>query len=186
MSSEPSEQSAQALQQELLERLTLGDGGYPWNPSDPEADGYFEGLESQDSLSEVWTESELATRASQFFAIAQAQFIADPLDVVKSNLHRRFSDFVPAQQLAEILERAGAIADRNLPRIGQLIACVQPLWSTWSEEDLQVFARPLAMAMRGSDSVKQAPWDELTEIERIRLTLAVARAALNQLAVNRK
>jgi hypothetical protein len=63
-----------------------------------------------------------------------------------------------------------------------MVQCVQELLPEWGEDVLQVWARPLASAMRGSEAEIARPveWDELSESERARLSLAVARYALRQ------
>jgi hypothetical protein len=35
--------------------------------------------------------------------------------------------------------------------------------------------------MRGTNVIKEAPWEELSEVEKARLTLLIAEEALNQL-----
>jgi hypothetical protein len=67
---------------------------------------------------------------------------------------------------------------------------VQDCLPSWGEEDLQVLARPFAYAMRGSEtemlevalrSVRCAEWADLSSIEQARLSLALARYALDQM-----
>ncbi|HAG81788.1 MAG TPA: hypothetical protein DCL61_11625 [Cyanobacteria bacterium UBA12227] len=72
----------------------------------------------------------------------------------------------------------------------RMIQCVEELLPNWAEDDLQVLARPLAYAMRGAEAetvelalgaVRPLDWTELSEIERARLSLAIARIAIDDL-----
>ena len=71
-----------------------------------------------------------------------------------------------------------------------MVECVLDILPQWDEEDLQVLARPLAYAMRDVDSegvelvvATKRPWAQLSEIEQARVSLAVARYAISELAV---
>ena len=50
----------------------------------------------------------------------------------------------------------------------------------WAEDDLRVFARPLAYAMRGEVASEPSSndWAALSEIEQAKLTLAIAKYAM--------
>jgi hypothetical protein len=72
-----------------------------------------------------------------------------------------------------------------------MVECVLDILPQWAEEDLQVLARPLAYAMREVDSegaelvmATRRPWAQLSEIEQARVSLAVARYAISQLAIS--
>jgi hypothetical protein len=72
-----------------------------------------------------------------------------------------------------------------------MVECVLDILPQWAEEDLQVLARPLAYAMREVDSegtqlamATKRPWAQLSEIEQARVSLAVARYAISQLAIS--
>jgi len=97
---------------------------------------------------------------------------------------------MPQTWLEAIANKARQVFSTNLPLAEQLVLCVKPLLNNWAEEDLLVFARPLAYAMRGaSHSESEAPfgivqpreWTDLSQMEQVRLTLAVAHSALAQL-----
>ncbi len=74
----------------------------------------------------------------------------------------------------------------------QMVECVLDILPQWAEEDLQVLARPLAYAMRDANPsgvelvmATRRPWAGLlSEIERARVSLAVARYAISQLAIS--
>ena len=63
---------------------------------------------------------------------------------------------------------------------------MQDLLPNWATEDLLVIARPYAYAMRGDTGVnnidnivRPLAWTELSELERAKLTIAIAQAAIN-------
>jgi hypothetical protein len=78
-----------------------------------------------------------------------------------------------------------------LALVDQLVESVQTVLTDWETDDLQVMARPLAFSMRGGQeevlevllqSVRQTDWEALSELEQARLSLAIARYALGELA----
>ncbi len=105
---------------------------------------------------------------------------------MSQSLLDRFAAYVPTDWLEAIAHRAKAVVSEELSPIQQLIECVKPLLTQWSEDDLQVFARPLVYAMRGAVETKQAPWEELSEIERVRLTLMIAQEAIRETEINQE
>jgi hypothetical protein len=68
-----------------------------------------------------------------------------------------------------------------------LVQCVKPLLSGWSDDDLQVFARPLAYAMRGNNVssidqlISKNSWENLSQLEQISLSMAIAQYTLTEL-----
>ena len=89
-----------------------------------------------------------------------------------------------------IAEKAQQMARSSEPMVRQMIGCVQDGLNSVAEADLQVMARPMAFAMRGSSadefveatikSVRQAEWEDLSPIEQSKLSLAAARYAIAQ------
>ncbi|NJL85852.1 MAG: hypothetical protein HC886_07540 [Leptolyngbyaceae cyanobacterium SM1_1_3] len=74
--------------------------------------------------------------------------------------------------------------------LNQLVYCVEDILAAWDQADLQVMARPLALAMRDGQgeavevalrSVRPENWQALSGMEQARLTLAIARYAIAQL-----
>ncbi|MGA9378551.1 MAG: hypothetical protein WBV73_07250, partial [Phormidium sp.] len=72
----------------------------------------------------------------------------------------------------------------------QLVRCVQELLPSWPEGDLYLFSRPLAFAMRGRETaavdsmistIRELPFSDLSDMEKARLGLAIARYALAEL-----
>ncbi|NEP08658.1 MAG: hypothetical protein F6J92_36060 [Symploca sp. SIO1A3] len=191
MSSQPiqyqdCEDALTQAQVELLEALLQPqDERYPWNPAEPEAQIYFEELEQGCSL-EPWQDEEEITSASQEFFEQLQQCWVLPLtaatDSLQVSLSEQFANVVPQVRLEAIASKAQEVFSSNISLVEQLVLCVQPLLPNWSKDDLFVFARPLASAMRGrSELVKTAEWTELSQIEQVRLSLTVARSALAQL-----
>jgi hypothetical protein len=79
-----------------------------------------------------------------------------------------------------------SLATNQLEPIDRLIQSVQDLLPNWAAEDLLVIARPYAYAMRGDTGVNEIDnivrplaWTELSELERAKLTIAIAQAAIN-------
>ena len=110
--------------------------------------------------------------------------------LINTEFFQRFATQVPQQMLDAIVQRAQQVISSNLTLADQLVHAVQDCLPSWEEEDLQVLARPFAYAMRGSEtemlevalrSVRCAEWTELSGIEQARLSLAIARYAIDQL-----
>lgn len=122
---------------------------------------------------------------------------------VKEAIYARFADFVPVTWLEAIAHQAVEIIQTGCQELNQmslaeqLVQCVHHLLPEWAKEDLQVLARPFAFAMRGNpaestlvgaDGLVQnfslagsCPWTELSDIERARVSFAIARYALTEL-----
>ena len=187
------EDALNSVQGELLEALLQAEEDfYPWNPAEPEAEAYFAELE-RGFLLEQWQEVEDITQASQALFNQLHQCWSSPEWVVEENLRQslseRFAAFMPQAWLEAIAHKAQQICSTNLSLAEQLVLCVKPLLPNWAEDDLLVFARPLAYAMRGkSDSATEThrvaspiEWTELSSMEQARLSLTVAHSALLQL-----
>ncbi|MDA0866889.1 MAG: hypothetical protein O2890_10810 [Cyanobacteria bacterium] len=92
---------------------------------------------------------------------------------------------MPADLLGQIAERVQAIAENGRPLLDQLVAAVDDSLTGWDAGDLRVIARPMAMAMRDGhgdiveatlNSIRpDADWDALSDLEKARLSLAIAR-----------
>jgi hypothetical protein len=143
---------------------------YPLDPTI--ADDWF-GASSMNLLDEL-SDTEVMDRSERFFS-SLGQLWADDLATV---LMRKFVT-VPQAVLKAIALKAetasGELAD-------QLIQCVQDALPAWAEDDLRVFARPLAYAMRGEEEKSEPSskdWAGLSEIEQAKLTLAIAKYAID-------
>lgn len=166
---------------------------YPFNPSDPETESYFEMLE-QEVLETGWSMDDLteqgqilSDRVEQLWSAFPTSIEDLPTEALSSILSQRFAARVPQQLLQNIAQRAQQVVSQNLSLADQLVQCVQDCLPNWGEDDLQVFARPLAFAMRSPEtevlesalqSIRSASWTDLSEIEQARLSLVIARYAI--------
>jgi len=179
---------------ELLE-LILNEGAtpYPWNPADPEVWSHCDALEQE--IADTWSTEEfepyVQSLASQFDQLWGTVTPQGALGIAfPTERFQQFSAQLPAQLLDGIVRRARQAIAENRTLADQLVLCVRDLLPTWAEDDLYVMARPFANAMRsGNDSaqlestlqsVRCASWEDLSEIEQARLSLAIARYVLNQ------
>lgn len=171
---------------------------YPWNPADPEAAAFFTDSDTP-SIFEGWQEEEIADRSQSFFN--RLDQVWAPV-TLQSRLAERFSARIPQSLLAAIAQQAQAALSNTQKALNtslsvadqvsaQLVQCVQSITPTLATEDLYVLARPLAFQMRNGgvqdaidttlSQVPQTEWEQLSEIQRARLSLAIARFAINEL-----
>lgn len=173
---------------DLLDCLFPEDLLYPWNPYTVEAEAYFLEQDAKDAFGMVFTEEELADRSERFMGQINQVWSSTRL---QTSLLQRFSPQIPDELLNRLVRVATRMTEQvslqSLSLADQLVHCVQELLPQWSEEDLQVLARPFAYAMRGAemDAGKSNPaimeatsWSELSEIEQARTCFGVARYAL--------
>ncbi|MGB3292083.1 MAG: hypothetical protein WBB01_03705 [Phormidesmis sp.] len=176
-----------AAEAELLQAV-LDSDRYPWLTGDAvddeaQLEAAGQPLEiSDDEASQGW--QRLSQQLSVIWGTDEAQ----------SPLQQKFAGRLPAAMMAHITEKAQQVAHQaqaaGTSRVSQMIFCVQDMLTQLGEADLQVMARPMALAMRGSSSeefveaavqsVRVADWDELSPIEQGRLSLAAARYAIAQ------
>ncbi|WP_013320799.1 hypothetical protein [Gloeothece verrucosa] len=175
-----SEDALVTVRSELLSSILEEEFAYSWNQDALSADLYVTELEDDFALCDCLDDEELTSGADQLFSNLHQCWSQADHSVVKLTLWERFGQVVPSHQLDKIMDYAQNIASLNLSPLEQLIQCVKPLLSHWSEDDLQIFARPLVYAMRGTTELRQAPWDELSEIDQVRLTMKIAQEAIVQ------
>lgn len=191
---EDSEDALSNIQVELLDSLLQPEEDfYPWNPAELETEAYFTQLENQFLLEYPPEEQAITGGAEAFFkqlnqcwASAQSS-VGDRLE---ASLVKQFGLSLPQAWLEEIANKARLVFSSHLSLAEQLVLCVQPLLPNWTEEDLSIFARPLALPMRGKSelssdkvdgAVESVEWTELSQIEQVRLSLKVAHSAIVQL-----
>jgi hypothetical protein len=192
MYSEGVEDALTMAQTELLEALLQAEESvYPWNPAEVAAEAYF--LEQEQSfLLEDWSEEEITERSQQLFGQLDACWttLAVTPEALKASLFAKFATSVPQGWLEAIAHRAHQLAASPLSLADQLVDCVQQLLPNWAEEDLLVISRPFAYAMRGTtdsvvdstlNTIQQRAWTELSAMEQVRLSMAIARYAIAQL-----
>jgi hypothetical protein len=183
----------------LAALLEPEDATYPWNPADDESDAYFYELEQNFPLVEV-LEEELTSRSHAFFhqldnlwlQVEQSPYykcntIISALSNLQENLQKAFAAKIPQNWLNAIAAKATAIVASQQTLGEQLIECVQAVLPTWEADDLSIFARPYAYAMRSEaqnincvvENVED--WTALSEIEQAKMSMAIAYYALQQL-----
>lgn len=185
------EYSQSHLELELLELLTQTEVPYPWNPTAIETDAYFSTVEA--SVAPLWftDEADFAPQAQTAIAAFERLWSANPsetsaVETVRAALLQKFGTQVPSSWLEAIAERAQTLTSNKTPIAQRLVQCVSELLPQWTPEDLQVLARPFAYAMRGESldstvtSMSQKTWSNLSEIEKARLSLAIARYAVSE------
>lgn len=177
------------VQAQLIDSLLASSTAkYPWNPSDPDAADYYIETDRHFSLDD-WSEAEITQRSRSFFAQIQSCWANSPTPVLEISplaaLIEKFGARVPQQWLARITENVNCLATQQLEPIDRLIQSVQDLLPNWAAEDLGVIARPYAYAMRGDTGVENIDnivrplaWTELSELERAKLTIAIAQEAI--------
>jgi hypothetical protein len=182
--------------------LEAEDATYPWNPADDEAEAYFTEMERQFVMQDL-LEEELDTRAQSFYGkldtlwsevVNNSQYkctIAGGIfSRLQESLYASFAANIPHAWLDAIAQKATEIVASQQSMGEQLVECVQAVLPSWGADDLSVFARPYAYAMRSSESqsmaaiisnVENKDWTNLSEIEQAKVSVAIAYYALKQL-----
>lgn len=157
---------------------------YPWEPSQTETEDYFAQQQQDFPLDNILAAAELETKSASLFShLDQCWQSLAQAEIIKQGLIDRFRG-VPSAWLDAIATTAQEIHQQSYSLQDKLVNCVQSLLNQWSEEDLQVLARPLAYAMRGSEPEEQTftgVWENLSSVEQARWSLAIAKAALQQM-----
>ncbi len=183
--------SLSETQAELLQRILDPEPSAPWLASEAageyamQIDAAGQALEISDEEAKKGWEG-LSTQLNQIWAGASSSAKTSVL----AALQEKFAGRLPSDYLSLISEKAQQVAQSGQPMVKQLISCVQDGLDNIAEADLQVMARPMAFAMRGSSadefvevtiqSIRQGEWESLSPIEQARLSLAAARYAISQ------
>jgi hypothetical protein len=174
-------------QMELLATIIQTDVAYPWNPAQLESESYLTALEQEFALSDSFSDSDIAQKSQVLFAQLEQVWLTTAL---QKSLREKFAR-VPQDFLTRIAQSVQNATVKYQSLADQMVECVLDILPQWAEEDLQVLARPLAYAMREVDSegaqlvmATRKPWAQLSEIEQARVSLAVARYAISQLAIS--
>lgn len=190
-SNAPSDQPMKAEELDLLYTLLDPHPAYPWNPAAPENEAYFATLEA--TWDETGTEAAIASGwqavSAQLETFWGTPSLQDRVTTLVNGLLQRFSVQVPEHILETLSQEALALMDNGRPLMEQLAQCAQAVLTGWQSEDLEVLARPLAFSLRDGRgemldlhlrSLHQTDWSTLSELEKARLSLAIASFALNQ------
>lgn len=183
-SREGHESRAQEIRQELLDLILVEDEVYPWNPADSETEAYFARIERELEVDEADVEA-IYPQSEFFLEQLHRCWPSESKRLGFESLVERFGDSVPHDWLEAIATRARSLFSSSLSPTDQLVQCVKPLLENWAEADLYVFARPLAQAMRSALPAETDPevpnWGQLSQVERARYTMKIARYALVEL-----
>jgi hypothetical protein len=184
----PSRSLPQTVTDDLLHTLLdEADPAYPWDlTANGAVEAFTESL-ADFSLFETWEEEEIDESAGIFFTHLQQHWQAIESPNPRVSFFEKFAALLPADSLTRIIEQAETVIHQPIDVLDRLVACIRPLFPRWSEEDLLVFARPYALAMRDTTAStidESKEWQNLSEIEKIRLGAAIASQILQELSSN--
>ncbi len=171
---------------DLAQTVLQSEMSYVWNPAEAATEEYFISAEAQIEA-EGMTSADLAQYGQGFEAVAFDLFAQHDRALLHTTLVEKFAQRVPQELLDGIVRQAQQMVKSQMAIADRLIACVQDALPHWNADDLQVLARPYAFAMRDRDYVAETlnatatPWEQLSEMDRARLSLAIARYALDEL-----
>ncbi len=184
-SSGDQDRAISAAQAELLQTVLDADC-YPWLSAEMAVD-YAARAEAAGQVLEI-SEAE----AAQGWQGLSQQLTQVWGDGIIAQLQQKFANRLSPAMIAQIGEKAQQVVRSGQPMMAQMLACVRDQLTYVAESDLQVMARPMALAMRGNSaeefveatirSVRSAEWDSLTPPEQARLSLAAARYAIARIA----
>jgi hypothetical protein len=178
--------------QELVDDLLLQDSIYPWDLKELETEAYINQIENQFSPS--WTNNEIETKAEKFFVRFNQCWEENSFCPTYNLLSEQFGKIIPHSLLQSLSSEVERVIGLNLNPLDRLIASVKSSLGAWVEVDLQVFARPLVYGMRGEKLpcedlieglMSRKSWDQLSEIEKAKVTLAIAQYGLNSANLKR-
>jgi hypothetical protein len=176
---------------DLLNAISHSDTIYPWEPADQTTEFYFNNLATISDVTASLSEQELNERSHQFFQQLEQTYT---LISVEQSVLTKFAPFAPENILKKLSSVASEVVSQvarvsgNLSLSDQLVHCVNEILPQWSLEDLEVLARPYAYAMRSSNndmiestvqSINDSSWENLSDLEQVRLSLAIALYAIN-------
>jgi len=182
----PPVNAQQQAELELLHSVLSPASNHPWNPYSPATAEYVDRLEQ--ATADLLDDDAIDSQWSQVSTLAAALWTA-PADSLVATLTQKFGRRMPPLLLTQIAHQARSAANSGQSLIDQLVASAQAALSDWDAGDLQVMARPMALAMRSGAadleavvaSIPPADWEALSDMEQARLSLAIARYALAEL-----
>jgi hypothetical protein len=189
-SNQNSEEALNQYRVEFISSVLEEENNYLWNPQESQLETLLSEIEEDFSLTDCLEAEEVDSLAENLFASLDRCWSNSKQSSFRKSLSQKFANFVPSAWLETIAKEAEKVVTSNLTSVQQLVQCVQPLFDDWAEEDLQVFARPLAYAMRGNDDtavesaiklMKRDNWDNISDMQKIRIGMAIAHYALEQL-----
>ncbi len=148
------------------------------------------------SIFDGWQDDEIVTRSRSFFNTIDRLWAVPTL---QTSLVERFAARIPHNWLMKIADQAQqvlaettqVVSEQSTLLADQLVQCVREIAPNLAEEDFYVLARPLAVQMRDGGvmntidttiaQVPQLEWERLSDVQRARLSLAIARYAISEL-----
>ncbi|MEO1068509.1 MAG: hypothetical protein AAFW95_05235 [Cyanobacteria bacterium J06638_6] len=192
----PNSDPAMTAETDLLASILAHESVYPWLPLSPEAESYLTGLEAELDAMEDGDFSPAIAAGWQALSAQMATYMAEydtapalPQAAITAVLGQisQFQERMPSGLLQELAASATTLARSGQPLIDQLVQCVSVALPTWNDADLAVLARPLAYSLRDGRgeildlnlrTIPTVDWENLSDIEQARLTLAIASVAL--------
>ena len=182
-------ENSQIIERELQEILWLQEHIAPIDPNLEaiEPDPIDNDIEPDFRLTDFLDSSEIAAGAESLFASLSQCWEREDIYRVQKSLSEHFGGFVPDMYLETIAKRAVEIRSVNLRPTPQLVECVKPLVSGWTEEDLRLFASSIvATGQEGVDRVSESAikliqlkqWQELSARERVAYLMTIAQYAI--------
>lgn len=138
----------------------------------------WETLENYSGITDYINSPEIEEKSAQFFNRLHQLYPTEKFSRIYNLLLEQFGSLAPQNWLEAIAQRAEITSKTTSSQLNQLIDCVKPLLSNWLTEDLEVFARPVISSLRGSPTGNNKNWTDLSELEKARLTIAIAKVAL--------
>jgi hypothetical protein len=178
-----------SAERDFLSSIFSSDQPYPWDSASPDREAYLDRLEA--ALDDPAVDAAIAAGWDRFSAQMEtcwARVNDSTADTLLKTLRAEFQGRMPEDALGSIATAAAQLVQSGRPLAEQLVETVKTLLPSWEPGDLAVLARPLAYSLRdGQDeildltlrSVPQADWETLPELEKARLSLAIASVALN-------
>ena len=178
----------QQAELDLLHAVLSPAPSHPWDSYSQTTAAYLNQLEH--NAVELVDDADIESQWSQVSALAASLWAGADTPLLAA-LTQKFGTRMPPSLLAQLASQAQSAANSGQALIDQLVTSAQAALTGWDVGDLQVMARPMALAMRSHDadpveavvqSIRPADWEALSEIEQARLSLAIARYALAELA----
>ena len=176
---------------DLLTSLVSDQTPYPWLPSHPASEPYF--TQAAAELADPMVDEAIAAGWQQFSNQLEALWADQSTtthtltQTVAQTLIAQFQGRVPLDRLQTIAATVADLSHQGQSYLDQLVSCASAMLPSWDRGDLAVLARPLAYSLRGGQSeildlnlrtMQVFDWDNLSEIEQARLSLAIAAVAL--------
>ena len=180
-----------SAEQDLLASILASGQPYPWEPGSPDGEAYLSHLESELDDDPVVNEAITAgfNRFSALVGTRWASVDSSSAEPLLSALKIEFKGRMPEEALGTIATTAATLVQSGRPIAEQLVEIVKAILPSWDTGDLTVLARPLAYSLRDGRgeildltlrSTPQAEWESLSDIEKARLSLAIASVALTR------